>query len=183
MSSDEEPEKGRRSGMGLPVQPPKPGTAMSIFVLLVGFAIAGVGAYSYVSDSAALSDRAQVTAEVTDLGVREVAASRGRNAYVPVATFQYQYEGASYTSDRLYPGRSQPQYEDRATAQSKLSEYAVGQRVTAYVDPDMPGQAFLEDSRSGLPTGAFFVGVVVSLVGAVGLYQARAQARARDLLS
>lgn len=183
MSGGGDRDSGRLSGMGLPSRPPKPGTAMSVFVLLVGIAIVSVGAYSYVSDSAALADRAQVTAEVTDVGVKEVEASRGRDAYVPVATFQYEYQGTSYTSDRLYPGRSQPQYEDKMIAQERLSEYAAGQSVTAYVDPEAPGQAFLEDSRSGLPTGAFLVGVIVSLVGGVGLYQARAEARARDLLS
>ncbi|MDS0280857.1 DUF3592 domain-containing protein [Haloarcula onubensis] len=182
MSSGGERDRGRRSGMGLPVQPPKPGTAMSAFVLLVGLGIVGVGAYSYVTDSAALDGRVQVTAEVTETGVEEVTASRGRDAYVPVVTFRYEYQGTTYTSNRLYPGQSQPQYQDRATAQERVSAYAVGQRVPAYVDPDAPGAAFLEDSRSGQPTGAFFVGLAVSLVGAVGLYQARAEARARELL-
>jgi len=156
---------------------------MSVVVLLVGLGIAGMGAYSYVADSASLDDRVRVTAEVTEIGVEPVVTSRGRTSYVPVVAFQYRFRGTSYTSDRLYPGRSQPQYGDRATAQERTSAYAVGQSVTAYVDPDAPDQAFLEDSRSGQATGAFFVGVIVSLVGGVGLYQARAEARARDLLS
>lgn len=169
--------------MGLPVQPPKPGMAMSVFVLLVGVGIVGVGTYIYVTDTAALDDRVTVTAEVTDTGVRAVEASRGRTAYVPVVAFQYQYQGGSYTSNRIYPGDTEPRYEDRSTAAERLSAYPVGERVTAYVDPDAPGEAYLEDSRSGQATGAVLVGAIVCLVAGVGIYQARKQSRLRDLLS
>ncbi|MFC6756328.1 MULTISPECIES: DUF3592 domain-containing protein [Haloarcula] len=181
MSDGEEPDSGRRAGMGLPVQPPKPGTAMSIFVLLVGLGIVGVGAYSYVSDSAALENSVEVSAEITDTSIEAVESSRGRTAYVPVVTFQYRFQGTDYTSDGIYPGDTQPQYGERAVAASRLSDYTVGERVTAYVDPDAPGQAFLEPSRSGLPIGAIIVGVLVCLVAGIGLYQARRQARAREL--
>ncbi|WP_324663445.1 DUF3592 domain-containing protein [Haloarcula sediminis] len=166
----------------LPVRPPKPGTAMSVVVLLFGLAIVCVGAYSYVSDSARLDGRVTVTAEVTGVGVEQVEGSRGREAYVPAVQFQYRFRGTGYTSDRLYPGRSQPQYDDRATARERVSAYAVGERVTAYVDPEAPGAAFLEDARSGQATGAVIVGAIVSLVGGVGLYQARAESRARQSL-
>jgi len=167
----------------LPARPPKPGKAMSVFVLLAGLGIVGVGAYSYVADSGTLENRVQITAEVSDVGVEQLQGSRGRESYVPAVTFQYRFRGASYTSDRIYPGTTQPRYEDRATAQSRASAYAVGERVTAYVDPGAPEQAFLEDTRSGQATGAFFVGVLVSLIGGVGLYQARREARARERLS
>jgi hypothetical protein len=183
MSSGEEPDKGRRAGMGLPVQPPKPGKAMSIFVLLVGIGILGVGAYSYVADSAVLDDRVEVTAEVVDTGVEEVPASRGNTAFVPNVTFQYRFNGTEYTSNRLYPGRAQPTYGNRSSAEAQLSAYPVGETVTAYVDPDSPARAFLIDSRSGLGIGALAVGVLICIIGGIGLYQAQAQARVRDLLS
>ncbi|WP_262175243.1 DUF3592 domain-containing protein [Haloarcula laminariae] len=166
-----------------PVRPPKPGTAMSVVVLLFGLAFVGVGAYTYLADSARLDGNVAVTAEVTDVGVERVEGSRGRDTYVPTVRFQYRFRGTSYSSDRLYPDSSRPQYYDNATAQERVSAYAVGEEVTAYVDPEAPGEAFLEDTRSGQATGAFVVGLVVCLVGGIGLYQARAQARARDLLS
>jgi hypothetical protein len=180
MSSSEEPDSGRRAGMGMPVQPPKPGKAMSIVVLLVGLGILGVGAYSYMTDSAALDNRVELSAEITDTGVESVVVSRGRTGYVPVVTFQYQLQGASYTSDRIYPGDAQPQYGDRATAESSVSAYAVGDSVTAYVNPDTPGQAFLEDSRSGIATGAVLTGALVCLIAGFALYQARREKQARD---
>jgi hypothetical protein len=152
---------------------------MSIFVLVVGLGMIGVGAYSYVAESASLDNRVAVTGEITDTSVERVPGSRGREVYVPTVTFQYRFEGAEYTSDRLYPGTAQPRYEDRSTAESRLSTYAVGERVTAYVDPDAPGQAFLTAARSGQALGAVVVGFVVSLIGGVGLFQARRESRAR----
>lgn len=183
MGSDEEPDTGRRAGMGLPVQPPKPGKAMSIFVLLVGLGIVGVGGYVTITDAATLDNKETVTAEVTELGIEEVSASRGSTAHVPVVTFRYTFQGMEYVSDRLYPGNTQRQYGDRATAESKLSAYTVGETVTAYVDPEAPGEAFLTDSRSGMGVGSILVGAVVSLIGGIGLYQARSQSRVRDLFS
>jgi len=183
MSSGEGPDRGRRAGLGSPVRPPKPGTAMSIVVLLVGLGIIGVGAYSYVTGSAALDNRVEVSAEVTDTGVQTVTTSRGRNAYVPVVRFQYRFQGTDYTSDSIYPDNLQREYEDRAGAESQLSAYTVGETVTAYVDPDRPGRAFLEDSRSGMAIGAVAAGAFVCLIAGLGLYQARRAARARELHS
>jgi hypothetical protein len=170
-------ESGRR--IGLPVQPPKPGKAMSIFVLVVGLGIMGMGAASYVTESTQLDNSVEVTAEVTDIDVEE-APSRGTTSYAPVVTFQYQFEGAAYTSDRLYPGRSQPQFDDRDAALARASAYTVGESVTAHVDPDAPGRAFLEERRSGKALGTVVAGVLVSLIGGVGLYQARLESGARE---
>ena len=156
---------------------------MSVFVLLVGLGILGIGTYSFVTSTAVLDDRVEVTAEITDTSVEQVPASRGNTAYVPVVEFQYRYQGTNYTSDRLYPGDAQPQYESEASAESQLAAYPVGETVTAYVAPDAPGEAFLTASRSGLGIGAVAVGVLICVVGGVGLYQARAEARVRDLLS
>ena len=163
------------------IQPPKPGKAMSIFVLLVGLGIIGVGAYTYVAESAALENSVEVPAEIVDTGVEEIPA-RGTDGYAPIVTFQYRFRGSDYTSNRLYPGDARPQYDDRATAASRLSAYPVGETVTAYVDPDAPGAAFLEETRSGQGLGAVLVGIGVCLIGGVGLYQARREARARELL-
>lgn len=154
---------------------------MSIVVLLVGLGITGVGAYSYVAESASLGNNVAVTAEITDISVEAVPGSRGRTQYVPTPTYEYRFEGTVYTSQRLYPGTSQPRYDERAAAAERLSAYAVGDRVTAYVDPESPMDAYLEDSRSGQSVGAAVVGVAVCILGGIGLYQARLEARARNL--
>jgi len=155
---------------------------MSLFVLLVGIGIVGLGAYSYTMESASLDDRVAVTAEIIGTSVQEVPGSRGRQKYIPRPTYQYDFRGTTYTSDSIFPGEQQ-RYDDSATAAARLSAYTVGESVTAYVDPDAPGEAFLEDARSGQSTGAFVVGLLLSLIGGVGLYQARVEARAREQAS
>lgn len=164
-------------------QPPKPGTAMSIFVLVVGLAITGVGVYAYTTESASLSNNVEVTAEVIGTSVEDGERTRGTDSYVPVVTYRYSYAGESYTSDNIYPGVNQPQYQDRAGARTHLSAYTVGESVPAYVNPDAPSEAYLENSRTIQPTGSIVVGLLVALLGSVGLYQGRRQARARELLS
>ena len=174
-SGDDTSGSTRRVG-----QPPKPGVALSLSVLLLGLGMAGMGSYLYIGESAALDSTVEVTAEITDTGVEQVqGSSRGKEIYVPTVTFQYQFRGTDYTSDRIFPRSSQPQYNERSTAESRLAPYPVGERVTAYVDPDAPGTAFLENSRSGKPAGAIVFGLALSLFSGGRLYQV--WGRSRDL--
>jgi len=134
--------------------------------------MAGMGGYLYIGESVALDNTAEVTAEITDTGVEQVQKpSRGREAYVPTVTFRYRFQGTDYTSDRIFPKRSQPEYNDRSTAESRLAPYRIGDCVTAYVDPDDPGAAFLENSRSGKPVGAIVFGLALSLFSGGRLYK------------
>lgn len=171
---DDDDGVGRRIG-----QPPKPGVALSLSVLLLGLGMTGMGSYLYVGESAALENTAEVTAEITDTSVEQVPGSRGREAYVPVVTFRYQYRGTDYTSDRIFPRSSQPSYNERSTAEERLAPYPVGESVTAYVDPDAPGAAFLENSRSGKPAGAIVFGAAISLFSGGRLLQV--MRRSRDI--
>jgi len=156
---------------------------MSLFVLVAGVAIVGVGGYAYTVESASLANNVEVTAEITGTSVEQAGSTRGTESYVPVVTYRYSFRGESYTSNKIYPGINQPQYEDRATARTHLSEYTVGESVPAYVNPDAPDEAYLEDSRSGQAVGGVVVGLLVALLGGVGLYQGRRQARKRERLS
>lgn len=161
-------------GRGSPAQPSKPSAAFSLFVLLCGLLILGLGAYTYAEESVRLDNRVEVTAEVTETSIEE-ENGRGREGYVPVVTFSYTFEGTEYTSDRISPGQSQPHYSDRARAESELSTFSVGETVTAYVDPAAPGEAFLRKERSGYGVGSLGIGLAISLVAGGRLYLARGQ--------
>jgi len=173
-SGDDAGDSERRIG-----QPPKPGVALSLSILLFGLAIVGVGTYLYIVESAALGNTAEVTAEITDTGVDRVKGSRGRDMYVPTVMFQYTFRGNDYTSNKIHPGDSQLRFEDREAALARLSAFPVGERVTAYVNPETPGEAFLENARSGQSTGAILFGVALSLFSGGRLYQV--WGRSRDL--
>jgi len=158
-------------------QPPKPGVALSLSVLLLGLGMTGMGGYLYVGESAALDNTVEVTAEITDTGVKQTQGSRGREVYIPTVTFEYRFRGTDYTSNRIFPRRSQPPYNEKSTAESRLAPYSVGKRVTAYVDPDAPGAAFLENSRSGKPAGAIVFGLALSLFSGGQLYKVWGRSR------
>jgi len=179
MASDSTGDDGAGARGRLPGRPPKPGLALSGTVLAIGLVVLGVGAYSYVTDTASLEGRVEVTGTVTETGIEQVEGSRGRDAYVPTVTFRYQFEGATYTSDKLYPGESQPRYSDSATATARLPDVAAGDTVTAFVNPDAPGEAYLRETRSGQATIALLAGFCITVLGGGRLWQLRSRERKR----
>jgi molybdopterin-binding protein len=179
MGRQETDDTDKKTPTAFPGRPPKPGLALSGTVLAIGLVVLGVGAYSFVTDSASLENRVEVTATVTDTGVDQVEGSRGRDAYVATVTFQYQYEGSSYSSDKIYPGESQPRYSDRATAEGNLPAVTAGDTVTAFVNPDAPSEAYLKETRSGQATVALVTGFCIALLGGGRLWQLRSRDRKR----
>jgi len=83
----------------------------------------------------------------------------------------YSYEGETYTSSNLYPGKLPREFDTRAAAGAELEAYEPGEPVTAYVPPDAPGNAFLQRESSNQPFlvigfGALFVvGAIRSALG------------------
>jgi hypothetical protein len=137
-----------------------PSSRLGIAVLLlVGLASMGYGAYSYDAQSAALDSTATVTATVTETSVVE---DGGKSvSYEPRATFEYTYEGETYTSAKVYPGTLGKDFDTEQAARETLAPYEPGETTTAYVPTDDPGNAFLKHERSNKPllligAGAFF---------------------------
>jgi len=129
------------------------GTLRIALVLLVGLATMGYGAYSYTAQSSALDSPVEVNATVSDASVEELP-QKGGTDFSPRVTFNYTYEGKTYTSSNVYPGKLPREFDTRETARSELSGYEPGATVTAYVPTDAPGNAFLKYERSNKP---FFV--------------------------
>ena len=138
----------------------------SVFILVVGVAIAGYGGYEYQQQAQTLSDTTTIEATITDAGVETIPQRRGRTDYEPTVTFEYQYDGTTYTGNDIRPSSIATDYDTRSAAEDALSEYEVGETVTAYVNPASPGQAFLEDRPSKGPMKFVVVGGVTALVGA-----------------
>jgi hypothetical protein len=135
--------------------------------LLVGLGTIGYGAYSYTEQTAALDSTVTVDATLTDVAVEE---NSGKGVtYSPKATYTYTYEGESYTSENVYPGKLPREFGSREKARAQIDGSA-GDTVTAYVPTDDPGNAFLNYSTSDKPFlvagfGALFVlGTVYSVL-------------------
>jgi len=133
--------------------------------LLVGCAVLGFGAYDYQRQSDALEGATTVNATVTETGIERVPQRRGTPDYRPTVTYEYRYEGASYTSHNVYPGSLGPTFERRSAAEAKFEAYGNGTVVTAFVDPDAPGESYLSQQRTNAPVKLVGMGGLFVLVG------------------
>lgn len=136
---------------------------------VLGLAIVGYGAYDYTQQSAAVEEAVAVDAAVVETGVEPVSTGSTGADYRPTVTFEYSYQGSSYRSDRVYPSALDPNFDTRSAAADVLDGYAENESVTAYVDPDEPGEAFLLNERSNTPLVALAIGAVFVLVGAANV--------------
>ena len=137
-----------------------------VVVLLFAFALFGFGGYDYAEQREAVGEAEAVDAVVLNSTVVEDTAGRGID-YDPRVEYRYSYGGTTYTGDDFFPGSITPSYDTEKEALSVVEGYDEGETVTAYVDPDRPGGAFLERRATNAPlamAGAgFFVAVVVLL--------------------
>lgn len=131
--------------------------------LAIGLAcIAGGGFLTYDALEATVSaEEVEATVLESDVG-RVDATEREYRAHV---TYEYSYEGETYTSENIYAGTGDSdRFSTRGTAESFVQQYPEGETVTAYVDPDEPSRAYLE-------TGIRFTSLVgyalLALVGVV----------------
>jgi len=146
-------------------------TAGTVIFVLIGLAVAGYGGYDYVQQSEAIEDAVEVDATVVETSISEVDSGRSGIEHDAHVEFRYQFRGTEYTSDQLFPGSFDATYDTRSDAEAVLEPYDEGETVTAYVDPDAPGEGFLEQRTSQGPLQLVAIGglllVVISL-NAVG---------------
>jgi len=133
-------------------------------MLVLSIAITGFGVYDYTQQSDAVANAVEVDATITDTGVDTVSTRRGGADYKPTVSFEYRFEGTEYSSNSLYPAAVEPDHGTQADAEAELEGYAVGDTVTAYVDPDTPGSAFLKNEESSSPLKFAAIGGIVFLL-------------------
>ncbi|WP_253737290.1 DUF3592 domain-containing protein [Halohasta salina] len=144
------------------------GTIRIVAALLVGLGTMGYGAYSYTAQSSALASPETVDATIESTSVETIDKRHG-TAYAPQASFEYSYQGDSYTSSNVYPGPLSKDFGSKADAMAQLDGYETGDTVTAYIPSDSPGNAFLKHERSNKPLfvigfgGILTVGTLLSV--------------------
>lgn len=79
----------------------------------------------------------------------ETSSSDAGSAYSPVVTYEYDFDGQTYTNDRLalLGGVG---FETPSGAEDYLESFAAGDSVTVYVVPASPSESFLERGSAGL---------------------------------
>ncbi|ADJ17024.1 DUF3592 domain-containing protein [Halalkalicoccus jeotgali] len=142
-----------------------------MLALMLGLAVAGYGAYDYTQQSAAIENSVEVDATVTGTNVDSIMTS-GTTQFNPEVSFKYSYEGERYSSSNLYPASASKNYDTKSGAQSAMKEYEQGETVTAYVNPNSPDDAFLENEESSSPLWFAALGVAFIFGGIYGLFKA-----------
>ncbi len=140
-------------------------TPLALLVLVVGIGVAGYGGYDYVRQSGAVDGAVAVETAVVDATVEE---SVGRSlSYRVTVEHTYEYRGTEYTSERVFPGATSPQYFVRSDAEGVIEPYEPGTATTAYVPPGAPGRAFLERRTTGAPFKFVAFGGALALLTAL----------------
>lgn len=126
-------------------------------------------------DRDAVLDRVEtVEAEILTSEVERTRSSLPeggwRWVYRPVVEFRYRYRGRTYESDFLaYDLRKR--WPDESIARERADQYPVGATVSAYVDPDDPGTAFLETdhaTQGAVSIALVVIGAATTLIGLFG---------------
>lgn len=129
-----------------------------VFLLLVALAAIGYGGYDYVHQEAVIDDAVTVNATIKEVGITQ---GGGRHIdYYPRVTYEYQFEGRTYTGEDIYPGSLSTGYDTRSEARAIVEPFAENETVTAYVDPQSPTDAFLKNERNSGPLYLVGFGVV-----------------------
>ncbi|WP_254522278.1 DUF3592 domain-containing protein [Natrinema caseinilyticum] len=139
-----------------------PSGAIQIAIaLIIGLGTIGYGAYSYSAQSSALDTAETVDATIVSTSIETREERRGTD-YTPHVTFNYVYEGETYTASNVYPGKLPREFGSKEDARAELDGYEPGDTVTAYVPPNSPGNAFLKHESSNKPLLVVgFGGIVV----------------------
>ena len=147
------------------------GALTMVALLLGGLVLGGYGVHAQISQSAALDSTDTVNATVTSTSVEEIPGNSRRDGsdYRPQVTFNYTYQGESYSSSNLYPSGITQDSETRDSAESELEGYEPGANVTAYVPTGSPDSAFLNDQRTIKPLLMIGFGALIALLSAVSI--------------
>lgn len=131
--------------------------AFAIILLAMGLVVTAIGVDEYQSQTEALDDAVEVEATIVTSEVhlyqdefdRTVRTADDRTTDTPeyrlVIEFEYEFEGQQYRSSNVNVAGSVERFDSREDARAALEAYPEGSQTTAYVDPDEPGEAFLED--------------------------------------
>lgn len=133
-------------------------TILFLVLAASGVVFLGAGTSAAIDQRNALARVHSVPAKVVGLDVEEHHPN-GNHAvtYRPVVRFEYRLDSTTFIGDQVGPLR---EARGGHWAWRVLDRYEVGQRVTAWVRYDVPGQAYLERAPSPQPYYEIMFGVL-----------------------
>ncbi|MGA2440481.1 MAG: DUF3592 domain-containing protein [Tepidisphaeraceae bacterium] len=167
-----EPEEpvGRES------RPPRAGSGFRVVGWIILLLISAVGGFFGIREIAwqenAVTRFAPVTARVISSRV-DVSGTGTNRMYVPHVVYAYEVGGQTYSGTQIAPFDVLKQFSSRLGAQDVIRQFQAGTQVTAYVNPDDPGDAILVREYSPQPYLLSIAALLAAPLGMVLLIQAR----------
>ena len=88
-------------------------------------------------------------------------SSTSTTTHRPDVKFRYSLAGTEYESDLMYPNIIVTSYPSRGAAAEALKPFPMNATVRAYVDPSLPGKAYLIQSAGKGPIVFMIIGVIL----------------------
>lgn len=162
-----------------------PGCLIAFFAIFMcfGFCFLGIVVVRELFTFRAAQSWPEVPCVILDSRLQTHSDSDGGTTYSPKITYEYSWQGQTYTSDRYQVSEYSSSF--RNAHQQVVDSYPKGRQAVCYVNPDEPNYAILDRSHApgmylGLILGAVFT--LVGVGGVVGtiLYRMRQKRRAVD---
>jgi len=141
------------------------GVVLATIFTVIGVALAGYGFTQYQGQTENIDNAVNITATVTETDVRTDSSRRGRIDYRAEIRFNYSYVGENQSSGYIYPLDSDKEFNTESNAEEYLENYPSGQEVDAFVNPENPGEAFLNAERSNQPILLMLIGGLMAVLG------------------
>jgi len=94
----------------------------------------------------------------------QVKAVDSTETHRPDVRFRYVVDGKEYESDLLYPAAIVRTYASESSAADELKPFPVGAKVTAFVNAELPGKAYLVPEKSAGPAVFLILGFCLPAV-------------------
>lgn len=155
----------------------KPRKAMDVVMIILfvlflgglGVMLIVVGAREYVLQNRVLADVVAIDAVIISAEVksstsfdsdRRLLRDNSTTTHTPEVRFEYTVNGKPYQSDMLYPTVIVTGHASKESAAEEIRAYAVGTRVRAYVNPQLPERAFLRLESTNNPVWFMVAGIL-----------------------
>jgi hypothetical protein len=105
----------------------------------------------------------QITRASIRHSLRSDSEGNSTDSYSPDVEYSYQVNGLHYAGEKIAFGAT-PSFSSDQKAQSTLSRYPVGGRVTVFYDPANPAESVLEKRSIGT-NASLILGIIFLIVG------------------
>jgi hypothetical protein len=120
---------------------------IGLFTILFSLGLIGIGGFAFFDHYQKTNNVHSVDATVLSSEVDMTYDADQNRVYRPNVTYEYTYNGETYTSKSLFLRNNEISSSSRA--RGIVSDYSAGDETTAYVHPDDPDDAYLRDG--GVP--------------------------------